>query len=708
MTDALTNNPLTQTTGLPAFDRIQSEHVVPAVQHLLEQAEQQLVELEATVEPTWDGCFAKLEEIDRPFEYAWSPVSHLFGVKNSSELREAYETVLDKVVQFSLRASQSQPIHAACQALRDSDEFDSLNSAQQRIIEKKLQSAELSGINLQGADQETFNAIVQELSQLSTSFSNNVLDSTKAFELVLTDPADVAGMPESAIAMAAQSYAESQTEAGAGEGGTGDSDSATKTDVTPESGPWRFTLEAPSFMPFMQHCRKSELREKLYRAFTTRASSGELDNTETIDRILELRQQKAELLQFGSFAELSLATKMAPNAAAVGEMFETLRTASWDAALQDLADVQQLAKDQDVAEPLAHWDIAFWAERLREKKFDYTDEELRPYFPLEKVLSGMFDLVERIFGIKVEQAADIAVWHSDVRYFNVSDVSGAPIAGFYLDPYSRPENKRGGAWMDDCLGRRKIGDDIQLPVAHLVCNSTPPVGDKPSLMTFREVETLFHEFGHGLQHMLTTINESDAAGINGVEWDAVELPSQFMENWCYHHPTLLKFSGHHETGESLPSELFEKLKAGRTFRSGTQMLRQLSFGMTDIQLHSGFVPSETKTVFDLQVEVAKQTSVLPTLPEDRFLCSFSHIFAGGYAAGYYSYKWAEVLSADAFSAFEDVGLDNEEAIAETGRRFRDTVLSLGGSQHPMQIFEQFRGRQPEPEALLRHSGLALS
>lgn len=704
MTDSLTNNPLLQSTGLPAFDRIQPEHVIPAVRHVLANAERQLTELESNVQPTWAGCFAKLEEIDRPFEYGWGPVSHLFGVRNSAELREAYETVLDEVVQFSLRASQSKPIYEACKSLREGRDWATLNDAQQRIVEKKLQSAELSGIGLEGEPRERFNSIVQELSQAGTTFSNNVLDATKAFELVLTDPSDVAGMPESALAMAAQSFAESQAAASqpAIEGAI---EVMEKPEPSAESGPWRFTLEGPSYTPFMQHSRKSELREKLYRAFITRASVGEFDNSALIDRTLELRQQKAVLLGFDSFAELSLATKMAPDVAAVEQMFETLRKASWDSAVQDLADVEALAKDKGVTEPLALWDIAFWAERLREKKFDFTDEELRPYFPLERVLAGMFELVERIFGIKVEPENGIAVWHKDVRYFRVCDSTGKTIAGFYLDPYSRPEDKRGGAWMNDCLCRRRIGNELQLPIAHLVCNSTPPIGKKPSLMTFREVETLFHEFGHGLQHMLTTIDESDAAGINSIEWDAVELPSQFMENWCYHRPTLLKFSGHYETGEPLPSELFEKLKSARTFRAGSFMLRQLSLGMTDIQLHSGFKPSESRTVFDVQAEVSQKTSVLPLLPEDRFLCSFTHIFAGGYAAGYYSYKWAEVLSADAFSAFEDAGLDNEQAIAETGRRFRDTVLSLGGSRHPMEIFEQFRGRQPDPAALLRHSGL---
>ncbi|MGZ0166813.1 MAG: M3 family metallopeptidase [Planctomycetales bacterium] len=703
----LADNPLLCMEGLPKFDQIKPEHVIPAVKKLLADAEQALSELEESIEPTWDGCFAKLEEIDRPFEYAWGPVSHLFGVKNSPELREAYEAVLDDVVQLGLRASQSRPIYEACVAIRNGSDWENLSPTRQRIVEKKIQSAELSGIGLEGAQQERFNEIAQELSQLTTTFSNNVLDATKLFELVLTDKGDIDGLPESALAMAAQSFNQKQAERTAE---TGD-DPESMDEATAASGPWRFTLDGPSFLPFMQHCRLSDLREKLYRAFITRASEGDFNNEQNINRILILRQEKAELLGFNNYAEMSLAKKMAPSIAAVEEMFETLRSASWDAAAADIEEIRELAKSEGITDELKHWDVGFWAERLREKKFDYTDEELRPYFPLEKALAGMFDLVERIFGIKVRQSKDAPVWHEDVRYFEVLDSDGSSIAAFYLDPYSRPENKRGGAWMDDCLGRKLIGGKVQLPVAHLVCNSTPPVGDKPSLMTFREVETLFHEFGHGLQHMLTTIDEADAAGISGVEWDAVELPSQFMENWCYHRPTVASISGHYETGEPLPDDLFEKLKASRTFRAGSTTLRQLTFGMTDMLLHGGFKPpaegdTSSETVFDVQSKVVEKTSVLPMLEEDRMLCSFSHIFSGGYAAGYYSYKWAEVLSADAFSAFEEAGLDNEEAVAKVGRRFRETVLSLGGSRHPMDVFREFRGREPDPAPLLRHSGLA--
>ncbi|MGH7127275.1 MAG: M3 family metallopeptidase, partial [Planctomycetaceae bacterium] len=471
--------------------------------------------------------------------------------------------------------------------------------------------------------------------------------------------------------------------------------------------------------------------------FVTRASSGEFDNSPLIPRILKLRQEKSRLLGYDNFAAVSLAQKMAPDVAAVEAMFETLRAASWDAAQQDLKDLEELAAqnggvagseespEQSVqrpdtqtpslvsrlssldSSPLLHWDIAFWAERLRERRFDYTDEQLRPYFPLENVLEGLFGLCHRLFGVTVRQAdGEAPVWHKDVRFFHVLDEHREHVASFYLDPYSRPENKRGGAWMDDCLTRRRVDGRLTRPVAHLVCNSTPPVGERPSLMTFREVETLFHEFGHGLQHMLTTVDYPEAAGISGVEWDAVELPSQFMENWCYHEPTLLGLTRHYETGEPLPKDLFEKLKASRTFRAGSDMLRQLLFGMTDMALHHGFDPDGPQTPFDVQRRITEKTSLLPMLPEDRMLCGFQHIFAGGYAAGYYSYKWAEVLSADAFAAFEEAGLDDETAVAQTGRRFRDTILSLGGGRHPMEIFKDFRGREPTPDALLQHNGLA--
>jgi oligopeptidase A len=690
---ALADNPLLVTDGLPRFNQIEPAHVVPAVRKVLADASAQFEQIEKVIAPSWAAAVESLDELNTPFQYAWSPVGHLLGVLNSPELRKAHEEVLADVVSFSLRVGQSEPVYRALKEMKAGKEWSSLSEAQRRIVNQKILDAELSGIGLAGEKRERFNTIVRELSQLSTDFSNHVLDATKEFSIVETKPADVEGLPPSLLRLASQSY-NSTLAAGASQG-------------TEEAGPWRFTLEFPSFGPFMQHSRRRELREQMYRAYITRASAGPLNNTPLVQKILSLRAEKAQLLGFKTFAELSLAKKMAPSVAAVEEMFETLREASWSAAQHELDEIRALAAESGVREPLMNWDIAFWSERLREKRFQYTEEELRPFFPLESVLAGLFGLAQRLFGIRVTPAdGEAPVWHKDVRFFHVSDESGKRIASFYLDPYSRPENKRGGAWMDDCLGRRLLHGQLQLPVAHLVCNSTPPTGGKPSLMTFREVETLFHEFGHGLQHMLTTVDYADAAGINGVEWDAVELPSQFMENWCYHRPTLLGLSAHYETGRPLPEELFEKICAARTFQAGMQMLRQILFGMTDMAMHAGYRPESPESVFDLQRKISARTSVLPLLPEDRSLCSFTHIFSGGYAAGYYSYKWAEVLSSDAFSAFEEAGLENEQTVARIGRRFRDTVLAEGGGRHPMEVFKDFRGREPRPEALLRHSGLA--
>ena len=686
--DPVTDNPLLATTGLPDFAAIRPEHIVPAVKQIVAQATDRLTEIEQNLTPTWEGSLGQLEKLDPPFEYGWKPVGHLFGVLNSDELRIAYETVLPEVVQFSLRASQSEPIYKCLKQLRSSEAWFSLSLAQQRIITDRIKGAELSGIALTGEKRERFNAIEQELSQLSTEFSNHVLDATKAYSLDIVDPIDAEGWPQTLRNLAAKAWNSTHKEA-----------------ATPADGPWRITLEPPLFSPFMEHCRNRGLREQLYRAFVTRASSGELNNDPLITRFLKLRQEKAQLLGYRNYAEVSLARKMAPSVDAIRQMFTDLRTAAWDAAVRDLQDIKALQATRGETNPLQVWDVAYWAERLREERYAYTDDELRPYFPFEKVLDGLFHLLGRLFEVTIHRQTDVSLWNPDVRFYRVHNAAGVQVASFYLDPFSRPENKRGGAWMDDCLGRRKLNDQVQLPVAHLVCNQTPPHGDTPSLMSFREVETLFHEMGHGLQHMLTEVDFADCAGINGVEWDAVELPSQFMENWCYHRPTLLRLTGHYQTGEPLPDALFEKVCAAKNFRAGSITLRQLLFGMTDIALHSDYDLHGTETVHELNRRLSQETSVLPLLPEDRSLCSFQHIFSGGYAAGYYSYKWAEILSADAFSAFEEVGLDDPQKILETGRRFRDTVLALGGSRHPMDVFQAFRGRPPQVDALLRHSGL---
>ncbi|MDJ0615629.1 MAG: M3 family metallopeptidase [Calothrix sp. MO_192.B10] len=687
----VSNNPLLQGSGLPPFAAIKPEHVVPAMTQLLGELDTELTNLEADVEPTWSGLVAPLENISERLTWSWGIINHLMGVQNSPELREAHQAVQPQVVQFINKLSQSQPIYNAFKTLGSGDDWNSLEPAQKRIVEAAIRDAELAGVGLQGEAKERFNAIQMELAELSTNFSNQVLDATKAFSITLTSKEEVDGLPPSLLSLAAQAARAEGAE-----------------NATPENGPWRITLDYPSYVPFMQHSTRRDLREKLYKAFISRAAAGELDNNPLIERILVLRQEMAELLGYQTYAEISLASKMAPDVAAVEKLLEELRVASYDAAVRELEELRAFAtaKGAKSGNNLQHWDISFWAERQREEKFAFTQEELRPYFPLPQVLDGLFGLVKRVFGVTVTPADGQApVWHEDVRYFQIADETGNAVAYFYLDPYSRPAEKRGGAWMDVCINRRQLEAATQLPVAYLTCNQTPPVDDKPSLMTFSEVETLFHEFGHGLQHMLTKVNYVGAAGINNVEWDAVELPSQFMENWCYDRPTLMGMAKHYETGETLPEHYFQKLLAAKNYRSGSAMLRQLHFSFVDIELHHRYRPGGKETPKDVRLRIAKTTTVLPPLPEDSFLCAFGHIFAGGYAAGYYSYKWAEVLSADAFAAFEEAGLDNEQAIKATGKRYRNTILALGGSRHPMEVFQSFRGREPSTTPLLIHNGL---
>ncbi|PLZ98073.1 peptidase M3 [Fischerella thermalis CCMEE 5268] len=691
----ITDNPLLQGAGLPDFANIKPEHVVPAFNQLLAELEQELTKLEADVQPSWSGLVEPLEKITERLNWSWGVVNHLMGVKNSPQLREAFETVQPQVVQFSNKLSQSQPIYNAFKALGASKAWDSFDSAQRRIVAAAIRDAELSGVGLQGEARDRFNAIQMELAELSTKFSNNVLDATKAFSLTLTKKEEVDGLPPSLLSLAAQAARDAGAE-----------------NATPEDGPWRITLDFPSYYPFMQYSTRRDLREVLYKAYISRAAAGELDNNPIIERILTLRQELAELLGYKTYAEVSLASKMAPHVEAVEKLLEELRGASYDAAVKELEELKAFATTKGAAEAndLKHWDIAYWAERQREEKFAFTAEELRPYFPLPQVLDGLFGLVKRLFGVTVTPADGQApVWHEDVRYFQIADETGNAIAYFYLDPYSRPAEKRGGAWMDVCINRGKVAENgvskTRLPVAYLVCNQTPPVDGKPSLMTFAEVETLFHEFGHGLHHMLTKVDYTSAAGINNVEWDAVELPSQFMENWCYDRATLFGMARHYATGEPLPEHYYQKLLAAKNYMSGSATLRQVHFSLLDIELHHRYRPGGDETPKQVRDRIATTTTVIPPLPEDAFLCAFAHIFAGGYAAGYYSYKWAEVLSADAFAAFEEVGLEDEQAVKATGKRYRDTVLALGGSKHPMEVFKSFRGREPSTEALLRHNGL---
>jgi oligopeptidase A len=699
MTSTLQSPPaLLAGEGLPRFEAITPDQVrvhIPellnGLQAELERVETDLAAAAAASRPlSWAEVMDPLQRLGERLRWSWGVVSHLNGVCNSSELREAHASQQAAVVAFGNRAGQSRVLF---EALRTLQSQGGLDATQERILTAELRDMELRGVGLEGAAQEAFNAASQELAELATGFGNRVLDATNSWTLRLTDPAEVEGLPESLR----EQLAQAARDAGDGQ-------------ATAAGGPWLLGLDMPRFGPFLKYSRRRDLREIAYKAHVSRAS-GETDgNWPVIERILTLRRQQAHQLGHGSWAEVSLASKMAGSVAEVEALLEDLRTAAYPVALMELEALRACAAREGAAEAadLKPWDVSFWAEVRRQEAFDLDSEALRPWFPLPRVLDGLFGLCDRLFGVRILPAdGEAPVWHQDVRFFRVEDAgSGEPLAAFYLDPYSRPGSKRGGAWMDECLVRsvNGTGEDV-LPVAYLVCNQSAPVGDTPSLMTFEEVETLFHEFGHGLQHMLTTVERPQAAGINNVEWDAVELPSQFMENWCYDHATLMGMARHWQSGEPLPEPEFAKLRAARTFMGGAATLRQVHFALTDLRLHSQWTPECGRTPEQLRREIAATTTVLEPIEEDAFLCSFGHIFAGGYSAGYYSYKWAEVLSADAFSAFEEVGLENEAAIQATGRRFRETVLSLGGSRHPGEVFETFRGRAPSPEALIRHSGL---
>ena len=680
-----------QNSQPPRFDVITPALVAEALPALLAEARAAVAKLEKDAAPTWDGLFAPLHRATKTLWYAWGIVGHEMGVMNSPEWRAAEEKFQPEIVKFGLEISQSPVFFRLMREMREGAEWGRLDGTRRRVLEAALRRARQAGVGLEGAAKEEFNANQKRQAELSTRFSNNVLDATKAFALLLTAKEEVAGLPPSALRQAAAAAA------AAGNAG-----------ATPENGPWRITLDYPSYIPFMKYAERRDLREKLMRAFITRASAGEFDNRPLIDELLALRRRAANLLGYASFAQVSLENKMAGGVATADTLLADLAAASRDAADRELRELRAFARAEGCGHELMNWDVAFWAEKMRVRLYDYDEESLRPYFQLPKVLDGLFGLANRLFGVTIVPAdGEAPVWHPDVRYFTIRNGRGEAVASFYLDPYTRPATKRGGAWMDSPVGRERLPDGtLQLPVAYLVCNQTPPVAGKPSLMTFMEVTTLFHEFGHGLQHMLTAIEEPDAAGINNVEWDAVELASQFMENWCFHKETVLSMTGHVETGEPLPAALFDKIYAARNFRAATMMLRQCYQSMLDLELYARHEPGGPETVEALARRVEATAAVMPSLPEDRFLCGFMHIFSGGYAAGYYSYKWSEVLSADAFSAFEEAGLDNPRAVAETGRRYRDTILALGGSRHPMEVFKAFRGREPRVDALLRHQGLA--
>ncbi len=638
----------------------------------------------------WDKVINPLNEVNEILRWSWGVISHLNGVKNSESLRGIYSKFLPEIINLSNKFGQSKIIYNALVKLKETNNFDGIKN---RILDKEILEMEHRGISLNTDDQKEFNFISEKLGKLSTNFSNNVLDATNSWCLILSDKSQINGLPERVLelmSISAHEYLKKDGEADT------------------KNGPWKLSLDIPTYTAFMTYANDRILREKLYKVFVSRASLGKKNNSQIIEDILSLRNKKAKLLGYESWAELSLSTKMAREIKNVEKLLEELRKPAFKTAKIELEKLNEFAKKNGFPnlENLEPWDISYWSELLRKEELNLDQESLRPWFPLNDVLKGLFNLSEKLFEIKVIEAINEApVWNDDVLYFNILNKEDEKIASFYLDPYSRPESKRGGAWMDECLNKNNIGRKT-LPVAYLVCNQTPPSKDKPSLMSFDEVQTLFHEFGHGLQHMLTTVDLPQAAGINNVEWDAVELPSQFMENWCFHKNTLLNIAKHYETGESLSDENFEKLVKNRTFNCGMATLRQLHFAITDLRLHSNIDSNQGKSSDEIRKDIARNTTVIDPIQEDKFLCCFSHIFAGGYSAGYYSYKWAEVLSADAFSMFEEADLENNQNIKQIGKKFKDTILSLGGSLSPIEVFKLFRGREPNTDSLIRHLGLS--
>jgi oligopeptidase A len=663
-------NPFIDVGEFPDFGAMTPVAAKEAFPILLAQTKSKIEELEKNAEPEWDSLVEGLHDATHPLWRAWGYLSHLLSVSNSDEWRKVQDEYREEIVNLSLRIGQSAKFYALLK------EIPASTPCRRRILDDMLRSAEHSGVALEGEEKEEFNAIQAKSAKLRNDFHNNVLDATKAFSETVTDESRLAGLPE---------QIKSTMKTGDG---------------------WRLSIEDAVYVPFMKHCEDRELREKLYRARSTRASSGKTDNTAIIDELLALRKRLANLLGYKTYAELSISEKSAPSVEAVEKMTADLADAAKDIAKEENESLYAFKKEVSGDDgKLMPWDVAYWAEKMREANYAYSEEELSKYFDFKCVLDGMFGTAKRLFGIDIEECTGIgSTWHKDVRIYRVKDETGEAIAYFYFDPYSRPETKSGGAWMNDFASRERRKDgSVAKPIAVMCCNQTPPGENGQALMRHSEVETLFHEFGHALQHMLTKVDDRGASGINLVEWDAVEIASQFMENWCTDIATLKTFAKHVETGEEIPLSLVDKVRNARNYRAANACMRQLSFGAIDMLLHGedlgGRTPNEAKE------EVFEKYTPGTSVPEDRFLNAFSHIFAGGYAAGYYGYKWSEVMSADIFGAFEEAGLDDNDAVAALGRRCRDTLLALGGSVPPMEVFEMFRGRAPQVDALLRQSGL---
>ncbi len=675
-------NPLLENYEFPPFSKIHPEHVEPAIDKILAENRQAVARLlEENSQYHWDNLIRPLEDIDDRLDKAWSPVRHLNAVVNTDALRQAYNACLPKLSEYATDLGQNRALYEAHKAIHDGAEFQQLDPAQKKIIRDALRDFTLAGVALEEDEKNRFKAIEQALSRLSSRFEENLLDATNAWTKLIGNESQLAGLPETAKAVARQSAQAKNLEG------------------------WLLTLEFPCYAAVMTFADDRALRREVYEAYVTRASdqgpnAGKWDNSEIMEEILNLRHEKARLLGYNNFAELSLATKMAESPDQVLKFLEELAARSKPVAEFDLAELREFALRQHQVEALQAWDLMYYSEKLRQHKFQLSQEEVKQYFPATKVVSGLFAVVERLYGFQIHPLEGVEVWHPDVKCYEIRGSEGEVRGRFYLDLYARPK-KRGGAWMDECIARRRLQGQIQVPVAFLTCNFTPPAGDDPALLTHDEVVTLFHEFGHGLHHMLTQVDYLSAAGIRGVEWDAVELPSQFMENFCWQKEALDLIAGHYQTGEPLPEDLFEKMLAARNFQSGMQMVRQLEFALFDFRIHLEYDPAKGGRIYDILKEVREKVAVFTPPPWNRFAHGFAHIFGGGYAAGYYSYKWAEVLSADAFSRFEEEGIFDPA----TGKAFLEHILEKGGSRPALESFVAFRGREPEIDALLRHSGM---
>ncbi|BEM45572.1 TPA: oligopeptidase A [Serratia marcescens] len=676
-------NPLLTPFSLPPFSAIRPEDIVPAVQSALADCRAAVERVVAQPGPfTWDNLCQPLAESDDRLSRIWSPIGHLNSVKNSPELRAAYEQALPLLSEYGTWVGQHEGLYQAYRSLKDGAAFEALSVPQRKAVDNALRDFELSGIGLSADKQQRYGEIVARLSELGSTYSNNVLDATMGWSKLITDEAELSGLPESALAQA-QAMAQAKEQDG-----------------------WLLTLDMPSYLPVLTYADNRALREEMYRAFATRASdqgpnAGKWDNSEVMAETLALRHELAQLLGFDTYADKSLATKMAESPEQVIGFLSDLAKRARPQAEQELAQLRAFAKQHYGVDELEAWDITYYGEKQKQHLFSISDEQLRPYFPEQRVVEGLFEVVKRIYGITAKERKDVETWHPDVRFFDLFDANGELRGSFYLDLYAR-ENKRGGAWMDDCVGSlRKADGTLQKPVAYLTCNFNRPLGDQPALFTHNEVTTLFHEFGHGLHHMLTQIDTAGVSGINGVPWDAVELPSQFMENWCWEPEALAFISGHYQSGEPLPKAMLDKLLAAKNYQAALFILRQLEFGLFDFRMHFEYSPEKGAQILPTLAEVKKMVAVVPSPSWGRFPHAFSHIFAGGYAAGYYSYLWAEVLSADAYSRFEEEGIFN----AETGKSFLDNILSRGGSEEPMALFKRFRGREPQLDAMLRHYGI---